>query len=300
MSWQPSAILSSAMLCTLVFSSAILAAGVEPTAGAGAKRRVDLKSGITMSYLAAGPVGGPPLILLHGLGDTSRSWTLMLPELAKNNRVYILDQRGHGETEAPACCYALPDLAYDVVTFMDTMKIERAAVAGHSMGSFISQYLAAAHPSRVSRLVLLGSADTAVGSEFVDWLWGQTRTFDAGVGAAFVDEWQSNPTPVNADFLAKVKSETAAVPVHVWRGVARTLLTEDHRRFLGEVKAPTLILWGEKDGAFQRDAQERLQKALPQATFKAYPAVGHNLHWEIPKQVAEDVEAFLHPVSSRP
>lgn len=157
-----------------------------------------------MAYREAGPEGGPPLILLHGLGDTSRSWALLLPELAKRNRLYTLDQRGHGETEAPACCYALPDLAYDVVTFMDAMKIERAAIAGHSMGSFIGQHLATAYPSRVSRLVLLGSADTTVGTEFVDWLWGKTMTFDAGVTSAFVDEWQSNPTPVSPDFLAKV------------------------------------------------------------------------------------------------
>jgi pimeloyl-ACP methyl ester carboxylesterase len=75
--------------------------------------------------------------------------------------------------------------------------------------------------------------------------------------------------------------------------VARTLLTEDHRRFLKEFKAPTLILWGEKDPAFPRANQVRLQKALPQAIFKAYPHVGHNLHWEIASRVAEDIEGFL-------
>lgn len=286
---------TSTLLCTLAFSAAIFFAGGEQAAGGSVKRHVSLKSGINMAYLEAGPEGGPPLILLHGLGDTSRSWTLLLPELARRNRVYALDLRGHGQTDGPACCYALPDLAYDVVTFMDAMKIESAAIAGHSMGSFIGQHLAAAYGSRVRRLVLLGSADTTVGAEVVDWLWGKTMTFDARVSSAFVDEWQSNPTPVNADFLAKVKSETRAVPVRVWKGVARALLTEDHRRFLGEVKAPTLILWGEKDPMFPRAFQDRLQKALPHATFKAYADVGHNLHWEIPRQVTEDIEAFIRP-----
>jgi pimeloyl-ACP methyl ester carboxylesterase len=246
-----------------------------------------------MRYLAAGPEGGAPLILLHGLGDTSRSWSLSLPDLARRHRVYVLDQRGHGDTEAPACCYTVPDLAYDVVAFMDAMKIDKAAMAGHSMGSFIGQHLAAAYPQRVSKLVLLGSSDMTGGTEIVDWLWDKTRAFDTGISPDFVDEWQSNPTPVNPEFLAKVKTETAAVSPHVWKGVARMFLTEDHRRFLGDIKAPTLILWGEKDAAFPKAAQDRLQKALPGAVFKAYPQVGHNLHWEIPKQVAEDIEAFL-------
>jgi pimeloyl-ACP methyl ester carboxylesterase len=222
----------------------------------------------------------------------------VLPALAERHRVYVLDQRGHGETQAPACCYAFADLVYDVVTFMDAMRIERAAVAGHSLGSFVAQHLAAAHPARVSRLVLLGSADTTVGNEVFDWLWGETRAFDSKVSAAFVDAWQTNPTPVDEGFMAKVKSETAAVPVHVWRNVARALLTEDHRRFLAEIKVPSMILWGGKDPMFKGDAQERLRKALPHAVFKAYPEVGHNLHWERPKQVAEDVEAFLRPTPS--
>lgn len=259
----------------------------------GDKRSVALKSGITMRYLVAGPEGGAPLVLLHGLGDTSRSWTLVLPDLARRHRVYVPDQRGHGATEAPACCYALPDLAHDVVAFMDAMKIDRAAVAGHSLGSFVGQYLATAYPDRVTRLVLLGSSDTTVGTDIMEWLWDKTRGFDTGISAEFVDEWQSNPTPVDPDFLARVKAETAAVPPHVWKSVARTLLTEDHRRFLGDIKAPTLVLWGEKDAVFPQGNQDRLQKALPGAAFRPYPKVGHNLHWEIPQQIGQEILAFL-------
>jgi pimeloyl-ACP methyl ester carboxylesterase len=247
-----------------------------------------------MRYVQDGPSDGSPLVLLHGLGDTSRSWSLMLPALARRYRVYALDLRGHGDTEAPACCYALADLAWDVVAFMDAMNVEEAVVAGHSMGSFIGQYLAAAYPHRVSRLILLGSSDTTVGVEAIEWLWGQVATFDLCAPPAFVDEWQANATPVSPAFLAQVKIETAAVPPGVWRSVARTLMTADERRFLREIAAPTLILWGEKDPMFPKANQDRLQIALPRAVFKAYPGVGHNLHWEIPGAVADDMLAFLN------
>lgn len=261
------------------------------------QRTITLKSGVTVEYVQTGPREGAPLVLLHGLGDTNRSWSLMLPELAKTHRVYALDQRGHGATAAPACCFALADMAYDVIAFMDAMKIDRASITGHSLGSFVAQHLAAHYPDRVNRLVLLGSSDTTVGTEIIEWLWEQVGAFEREIPASFVDQWQSNPTAVDAQFLTHVKKETAAVSPHVWRSITRTLMTEDQRRFLREIRMPTLILWGENDPAFPLVHQQRLQRALPHATFKAYPKVGHNLHWEIPGEVAEDVRAFLEPQS---
>jgi non-heme chloroperoxidase len=283
----------SHLLCILALSCAIHAVASDPAMGTEVKQRIALKSGIRMAYQVAGPESNPPMVLLHGLGDTSRSWSLMLPELAKRNRIYIVDLRGHGETEAPACCYALADLGYDVITFMDAMKIDSAIIGGHSLGSFVGQHLATSYPSRVRGLILIGSADTTVDNEAVEWLWAQTLTFEKAPPPAFVDEWQSNPTPVNAEFIAKVKTETAEVPLHVWTSVARTLLTADSRRFIGEFKSPAMILWGEKDPMFQSASRERLRQLLPHAEFKVYPNLGHNPHWESPELVAGDIDAFV-------
>ena len=268
----------------------------------GPKRSVALASGIRLSYVEAGPENAPPLILLHGLGDTSRSWSLMLPALARTHRVYALDQRGHGDTESPACCYALADLAHDVAAFMDHKRIGHAAVVGHSLGSFVTQYLAATRPERVERLALVASSDTTVGTDVIEWLWSQTIAFEAAPPPAFVEEWQANPTPVDAAFLAKVKAETFAVRPHVWRGVAQSLRIEDLRRLHADIRMPALIVSGEKDPAFPPAHQERLRRALPGARFKSYPRVGHNLHWEIPQAVAADLAAFLSEtaVATRP
>lgn len=268
-------------------------------AAAGPKPSLALASGIRMSYVEQGPGDAPPLVLLHGLGDTSRSWSLMLPELARSHRVYALDLRGHGDTQVPECCYALSDLAYDVVAFMDAKGIRRAAVAGHSLGSFVAQRVAATRPERVTRLVLLGSADTTVGTEVIEWLWSRSLGFGDAVDPAFVDEWQSNPTPVDPAFLAKVKAETAAVPTLVWKSIALALRTESQRSLLADIQAPTLILWGVKDGAFLAADQDRLRQALPAASFKAYPDVGHNLHWEIPQAVAAEMAGFLSSPAGR-
>ncbi|HEX2062147.1 MAG TPA: alpha/beta hydrolase [Thermoanaerobaculia bacterium] len=276
------------LLLSLLFCFALTASAQGATT-----RTLQLESGVTVRYVEAGPRDAPPLLLLHGLGDTSRSWSPILPELAKTHRVYAFDQRGHGATSAPRCCYALSNLAWDAIAFMDAMKIERAAVVGHSMGSFVAQHLAAHHPERVQKLVLIGSSDTTVGSETVAWLWEQARTFDRGISTEFVEQWQSNPLPVDAEFIALVKKETFAVRPHVWRGVARTLMTEDQRPFVRAIRQPTLILWGEHDQAFPAANQQRLQDALPHATFQRYDKAGHNPHWEISARVAEDILRFL-------
>jgi pimeloyl-ACP methyl ester carboxylesterase len=274
----------------MLLACAVTASAAEDTP----KRSVVLKSGITMKYVVAGPESGEPLLLLHGLGDSSRSWTFVLPALARRHRVYAVDQRGHGGTEAPACCYALADLAYDAVAFLDAMKVQRASVVGHSLGSFVAQHLATAYQARVAKLVLMGSSDAPSSSDAVAWLWDQAKTFEGPVSTAFVEEWQSNPTPVEAVFLSKVKAETGAVPPHVWRGVARAILTEDQRRFLADLRAPVLILAGEKDPMFPPADQERLRKAVPNAVLKVFPQVGHNFHWEVPKPVGEELAAFLN------
>lgn len=265
-------------------------------AGLAEAGEVTLKSGVTMHYVAAGPDDAPPLVLLHGLGDTNRSWSLVLPELAKAHRVYAPDLRGHGKTSAPPCCYARADLAYDVVSFMDAMRIERAAVIGHSLGSFVAQHLAAQYPARVSRLVLIGSADSPSRTETVEWLWEQVRTVETRVSAEFIDTWQSNPNPVDETFLGHVKAETFDVRPHVWKQTARALMA-DESRYLRDIQAPVLILWGEKDPAFPAARQDALRRALPQAELKAYPNMGHNPHWEDPSVVAAHLRAFLEPTT---
>ena len=277
-----------------VRSSLALALTFAVVSVAGAQPRdIALKTGVTLRYVEAGSRSAPPLILLHGLGDSKRSWSLMMPELAKTHRVFALDQRGHGGSSAPACCYTTTDLAYDVVAFMEAMNIERAAVGGHSLGSFVAQTLAANHPERVSKVVLIGSTDTVVANETLEWLWSEIASFDKRPPAAFIDTWQSNALPVEEEFLKLVKKETADVQPHVWKAIARGLMTLDQRRFVQEVKMPVLILGGDKDPAFPPEQQQRLRKLMPHAAFKSYEGAGHNPNWEIPKVVAADMREFL-------
>src|SRR5687768_13080157 len=121
---------------------------------------IRLATGIRLHYAEQGPATGTPIILLHGYSDSWFSFSLVLPALSRENRVYALDLRGHGNSDRPASGYRMRDMAADVIAFMDAKGIARATIIGHSMGGFVAQHVALAAPRRVSQLVLIGTATT--------------------------------------------------------------------------------------------------------------------------------------------
>jgi non-heme chloroperoxidase len=131
----------------------------------------------------------------------------------------------------------------------------------------------------------------------------EMRALQDPVPPEFVREFQESTIyhPVPQEFFDTVVSESLKLPAHVWRDyLEQAVLSIDHDYVveLREIKAPTLILWGEQDALFPREEQERLAAAIPGATLKVYPETGHAVHWDRPEQVVRDLEAFMK--DSRP
>ena len=259
------------------------------------KRQVTLPNGIRLAYVELGDPDGPPLLLLHGYTDSSRVWTLLAPYL-QDHRILIPDQRGHGASDAPQCCYAMADYAHDARLFMDAMGVERAAVVGHSMGSMVAQLLAAEHPERVERLVLVGStALPALTRE--SWMWTEIMALREPIAsnADFLRAWgpDSSPTPVDPEFKAYYAPEIAATPPHVWRSVLRDLLEVPIGRYAPDIRAPVLILSGGRDEIFPAEHHRSLIEAFAGAQAHVFPDFGHNLVIERPQEVGPVLAAFL-------
>ena len=176
---------------------------------------------------------------------------------------------------------------------MDALGLARANLVGHSLGSFIAQSVAARFPHRVERLVLLSSAPSAADNALLRELQPRIEALQDPIDKSFVAAFQSPSNPISPDFLEMIIAESLKVPAHVWRAAFSGLLEVDHRPLLGAITAPTLILWGNQDELFQRGDQDGLLAAIPQASLIAYPA-GHALHWELPQEIAADLEKFLH------
>ena len=120
----------------------------------------------------------------------------------------------------------------------------------------------------------------------------------------FAREFQESTIhhPVPEEFLSTAVSESLKLPARVWRDyIEGVILRPDHTARLGEINAPTLIVWGEQDAFFSREEQERLAATIPDATLKVYPETGHAVHWERPEEVVREIEAFMkdtRPVQS--
>jgi pimeloyl-ACP methyl ester carboxylesterase len=132
-----------------------------PTSAGITVRDVTLRNGVRLGYAERGPRLGPVVLMLHGYTDSWFSFSRVLPLLPKDLRVFALDQRGHGDSDRPATGYSIDHLAADAVQFMDALTIASATIVGHSMGSFVARRMAERAPSRVGRLIVVGSACTA-------------------------------------------------------------------------------------------------------------------------------------------
>ena len=94
------------------------APAIEQSAWPAMKKRVKLANGITLAYVELGNPKGEPLLLLHGYTDSSRTWSLVAPYLGKY-RLLMPDQRGHGASDSPDCCYSTAQYAFDAKLFLD-------------------------------------------------------------------------------------------------------------------------------------------------------------------------------------
>jgi pimeloyl-ACP methyl ester carboxylesterase len=256
---------------------------------------IRLSTGVRLAYLEQGNPSGEPVIFLHGYTDSHHSFDRNLPLLSPRLHVYALDQRGHGGSEKPACCYEPADFAADVIAFMNALHIHRAALVGHSMGSLIAHKVAAEHPHRFGKLVLIGSAATAVGNPVGAELEAAVDTLTDPIDPAFVRDFQASTffRPIPPSFLDTAVAESLRVPASIWKQTLDALVGEDHSAELPAITADTLVFWGNRDIFFSAEDQARLIAVIPRATLLVYEETGHGLHVEQPARFVRDLERFL-------
>jgi len=258
---------------------------------------VRLSTGPRLHYAERGDRRGEAIVFLHAYVDSWFSYSRMLPLLSPSYHAFTPDQRGHGDSDKPRCCYTADDYAADVDAFMEAVGLDKATLVGDSSGGLIAQRVALDYPHRLSRLVLIGSPTTLVNNEAV---MKAAEVMLAGledpIPSEFVREFVSGTInhPVPEEFLTGVVSESLKVPARVWRDYYEgVILTVDDTARLGEICAPTLILWGEQDTLLPREEQERRAVAIPNATLRVYSQTGHLAHWVRPEWVGRGLEAFM-------
>ena len=291
------------MLCLLVVP--VFATAAESPNFAGVERKtVQLGNGMRVGYVELGDSSRPPLVFLHGYTNSSLGYLPLGRLLARDYHVFLLDQRGHGESDKPPCCYTRLDFAYDVVLFMDRLGLEHAHVAGHSLGGMVGQTVAAFWPERVDHLVILAST---IGrrSRASPQDPKPPPTFgaqDAIIRALqdpidpdseFMKSWWDVPD-LDPQIQQRMRRESARIPAAVWRAILdQGEVSRDLRTTAELIRAPTLLVFGGKDALFGAADNREMTTWLPRAQVEVMAELGHSLPEQDPQAVAEVMRRFL-------
>jgi len=248
-----------------------------------------------LNYTVDGPEDAPPLVLGSSLGTTTELWRAQLPELAARFRVVRYDHRGHGASPVPSGPYQLSDLGGDVLAVLDHLGLERAHVAGVSLGGMVGMWLAAAAPERVDRLALVCTSALLGPPE----VWQErAAAVRAGGMAAVVDtvlaRWF---TPgflaAHPDTVEWIRAMLASTPPEGYASCCAAIETMDLTPVLGRIAAPTLVVVGADDPATPREHGERIAAGIPGARLEVVPDAAHMAVVEQPAAVTGLLRDFF-------
>ena len=245
--------------------------------------------------------GAPPAaLLLHGIGNYGRYWDFFADAIAGRLRLIATDARGHGESGQPADGYAPDEFVADAVAVLDALAIERALVVGHSMGGTHAIRLAAEHPDRVLRLVVVDAGTEAMreGSERARRLsLGRPDRFaDADEALAYL---RRTSPGYSEDVYANrmrwlFKEDTGGL---VWRSSRDALASimssrgSDLADALRAVRCPLLLVRGTRSNVLSADVAERMVTSVADGRLVELDA-GHNVALDRPAELAQAVMRF--------
>lgn len=275
---------------------------------AEAKRFVTLSTGIKMAYVEMGNPNGEVVILQHGMTDNSRSWSLAAPYFAKAGyHVYLPDLRGMGKSDAPDGYYTPITYATDMEAFFDAMKIDKAILVGHSLGSYTVQCFSIMFPERCNKIVLVSSLpiekyqNASLLPAYRAYV--EPLAQDGHPTDAFMDKWYATVLHEEkfADafdtFLANMKKEAQVLSKKAWKNIMLGMMAVDMTDLYSQIDRgiPVLIMHGDADTMALTQYQEELCKifAVDESSYVNYAGIGHNIQFEMPGRCATDILTWL-------
>jgi 2-hydroxy-6-oxo-octa-2,4-dienoate hydrolase len=239
--------------------------------------------GIKTNYLEAG--SGAPVVLIHGSGPgvtAYANWRLVLPVLAERFRVLAPDMAGFGFSERPEKTdYGVDLWVEQLVGFLDALGIDRASVVGNSFGGAIALRLAAHHPDRVGKLVLMGSMgiDFPI-TEGLDRVWGYAPSFENMRKVLDVFAYDRKLVP---DELAEVRYRASMQPG--FQESYASMFPAPRQRWVDAMQTPddqiralthqTLIVHGREDQVIPVDNSLRLMRLVENGDLHVFAHCGH-------------------------
>lgn len=246
----------------------------------------------------------PTFLLIHGLGDEADSWRKVFPLLMGRGRVVALDLPGFGRSDHPRRAYTLNFFADTVAALLEGLNIRQAVLVGSSMGAAVALRVALRRADLVERLVLVDGPPVRGRLNKIQLMFlipGQGEklynSFRTSQEAAY-----ESLQPYYANLEALPPEDRQFLRERVWDRVwsddqrrayfstfrwlaLEGLLGQPSPAHLGQVKAPTLVVWGEQDAVISLEAARTLQAWIPGAKLHLIPGCGHLPQQEKPLEL---------------
>lgn len=245
---------------------------------------------------------GPPLLLIQGLGYARWGWIRQAPDLSRDHRLILFDNRGVGDSSKVTELYTVDDMADDTVAVLDAAGVDAAHVFGVSLGGIIAQSLAARYPERVRNLILLATTHggpaavpvppetAAIMADPCEGMSPEERIRHV-MPPAFRPGW-TEEHPEEFDELVALRAQH----VPPWESyVAQAMAggTADTTALLPSITAPTLVLHGTADRVVPVENAELLANVIAGARLEIISDGGHLVMIEQPERVNGAIRAFV-------
>ncbi len=273
------------------------------------KRQIDV-SGLNICYLSGGN-DDPPLVLLHGVGDSAVDWSWVIPALGTKHRVIAVDFPGSGDSAKPKREYSLEFLTEFLADFLNALEIQRAVLVGNSLGGLIALRYALSNPERVAGLVLVDSmgfsqlVNPILSNLTLPWYGELAIAWSKTPLGAKQRAWSraallfANPLQVPNAWLAE-QERLGLVPgfLEANLSILRSQLYVLGQKqivleYLPKIEMPTLVVWGINDLVLPNYQAQDAVSRLKQGHLALIPNCGHLPQVERPELFTDALNQFF-------
>jgi len=270
-------------------------------------------NGVRLCYEVFGD--GYPLFLIHGFGAKKENWIAQIPDLSKHYKVIRLDNRGAGKSDRPDRKYTMEVFADDVNGLMVHLGIEKANIAGWSLGGMIVQNFVLKYPERVNKIILINT-NYGFPDENGPLVYKNMRL--SGLKMAEEDPVKAWWSGTRSSYYIKFRKQLEAEPSKKWYGLwsaedliemstidpptikdinmqAEALKTHDTFERLDTIKNPTLILTASHDRLIPKSSMEQIHEKIPNSKLVVIDKAGHSSPLSKAPEVNQTIIDFLKP-----
>lgn len=242
-------------------------------------------NGIRLAYDRRGK--GTPLVLLHGYPLDHHLWDAVAPLLEDTFDLILPDLRGFGESSTVDSFYAMEDYAADIGSLLDRLGIEKAALAGHSMGGYVALAFVRLFPGRVRGLGLVSSQVPADSPERIEGRYkSAAEVAEHGIGSVVETMAPKFTADKKLQAFARTVMERQSPAAYI--GALKAMAARvDSTHLLSSLSFPVVIVHGDADALIPIDRAREVKAALPQAHFVEISGAGHMPMMENKEQTAE-------------